>query len=238
MIPYGGTFLVFSDYARNSLRMAALMGARSIFVLTHDSIGLGEDGPTHQPIEHVASLRLMPNMHVWRPCDAVETAAAWRAAIERDAGPTSLVLTRQDLPHMARTADQIAAIQRGGYVLYNGDAEPALTFIATGSEVQLALGAAQALEAEGAAVRVVCMPCVEAFEAQPGDYRAHVLPPGGARLVVEAGATGGWWRYAGDRGGVVGIDRFGHSAPAKDLFEHFGFTVPAVVAAARRLFVS
>jgi transketolase len=234
-IPYGGTFLVFSDYARNSLRMAALIGAQSIFVLTHDSIGLGEDGPTHQPIEHLASLRLMPNMRVWRPCDAVETAAAWRAAIERRDGPTSLILTRQDLPHMARTEDQIGAIERGGYVLYNGDTEPEITMIATGSEVQLAMGAAETLEREGAAVRVVSMPCVEAFERQPQDYRAHVLPQGGARLAIEAGATGGWWRYAGDRGGVVGIDRFGHSAPAKQLFEHFGFTVPAVIQAARRL---
>jgi transketolase len=234
-IPYGGTFLVFSDYARNGLRMAALIRCQSIFVLTHDSIGLGEDGPTHQPIEHVASLRLMPNMHVWRPCDAVETALAWRAAIERRDGPTSLILTRQDLPHMPRTDDQLQAIERGAYVLYNGDEEPELTLIATGSEVQLAMGAAQELAKGGACVRVVSMPCVEVFDRQPEDYREHVLPRGGARLVIEAGATGGWWRYVGARGDVVGLDRFGHSAPAKQLFEHFGFTVQAVIHAARRL---
>jgi transketolase len=234
-IPYGGTFLVFSDYARNALRMAALIGVQSIFVLTHDSIGLGEDGPTHQPIEHVASLRLMPNMHVWRPCDTVETAVAWRAAIERRTGPTSLVLTRQDLPHVARTADQIAMAARGGYVLFNSAAHPRVVLVATGSEVQLALGAAKELDASGVPARVVSMPCVEVFYAQPQEYREHVLPGGVPRLVVEAGATGGWWRLAGERGDVIGIDRFGHSAPAKALFEHFGFTVPAVVAAARRL---
>jgi transketolase len=235
VIPYGGTFLVFSDYARNGLRMAALIGLRSIFVLTHDSIGLGEDGPTHQPIEHLASLRLMPNMELWRPCDTVETAVAWAAAIERHDGPTCLVLTRQDLPHVPRTPEQIAAIARGGYIVSNGAAAPALTLIATGSEVQLAVGAARELEKSGVSVRVVSMPCTQAFDRQPDDYRDHVLPPGGARLVVEAGATGGWWRYVGARGNVLGLDRFGHSAPAKPLFEHFGFTVDAVVAAAKRL---
>jgi transketolase len=235
LIPYGGTFLVFSDYARNGLRMAALIGLRSIFVLSHDSIGLGEDGPTHQPIEHLASLRVMPNMDVWRPCDAVETAAAWVAAVERSTGPTCLVLTRQDLPHVPRTADQIEAIACGGYVLSNGDADPDLTIIATGSEVQLALGAARELEAGGAGVRVVSMPCTSAFDRQSAEYRAHVLPQRGARLVIEAGATGGWWRYVEGRGTVLGIDEFGHSAPAKVLFEHFGFTVAAVVAAAKKL---
>ena len=235
LIPYGGTFLVFSDYARNALRMAALIGLQSIFVLTHDSIGLGEDGPTHQPIEHLASLRLMPNMRVWRPCDAVETAVAWRAAIERRDGPTILVLTRQDLPHVARTDDQIEMISRGAYIVQNPADEPALTMIATGSEVQLALGAARELERSGARVRVVSMPCVEVFEQQSEAYRAHVLPPTGARLVIEAGATGGWWRYVGGRGNVIGLDRYGHSAPAKQLFEHFGFTVPAVVEAAKHL---
>ncbi len=235
VVPYGGTFLVFSDYARNALRVASLIGLQSIFVLTHDSIGLGEDGPTHQPIEHVASLRLMPNMHVWRPCDTVETAVAWRAAIERRTGPTCLVLTRQDLPHVARTPEQIAAVARGGYIVSSGAAPPALTLIATGSEVQLAIGAAQELAVAGVAVRVVSMPCTEVFESQPAEYRNHVLPPDCPRLVIEAGATDGWWRYAGDRGAVLGLDRFGHSAPAKALFEHFGFTVPAVVAAAKRL---
>jgi transketolase len=235
VIPYGGTFLVFSDYARNGLRMASLIGLRSIFVLTHDSIGLGEDGPTHQPIEHLASLRVMPNMFVWRPCDTVETAVAWRAAIERYDGPTSLVLTRQDLPHVERTAEQVALAARGGYILTNGDGDPAITLIATGSEVQLALGAARELEKSGAAVRVVSMPCTQVFDRQPEEYRNHVLPPGGARLAVEAGATDGWWRYVGGRGAVVGIDRYGHSAPAKALFEYYGITVEAVVAAARRL---
>jgi transketolase len=235
VIPYGGTFLVFSDYARNALRMAALIGLRSIFVLTHDSIGLGEDGPTHQPVEHVASLRLMPNMELWRPCDAVETAVAWRAAIERKNGPTCLVLTRQDLPHVPRTPEQVAAVARGGYIVSNGDAPPAVTLIATGSEVQLAVGAARELEKSGVSARVVSMPCTQAFDRQSTEYRNHVLPPGGPRLVIEAGATGGWWRYAGERGDIIGLDRFGHSAPAKALFEHFGFTVDAVAAAAKRL---
>jgi transketolase len=234
-IPYGGTFLVFSDYARSALRMAALMGLRCIYVLTHDSIGLGEDGPTHQPVEHLASLRLIPNMHVWRPCDTVETAVAWRAALERKNGPTALALTRQDLPHVARSAAQIAAIARGGYVLVDGGAAPKVTFIATGSEVQLALGAATELAASGVAARVVSMPCTQVFDAQPEEYRASVLPRGGARVAIEAGATGGWWRYVGERGGVVGLDAFGASAPAKPLFEHFGFTVAAVAEHARRL---
>ena len=234
-IPYGGTFLVFSDYARNGLRMSALIGVRSIYVLTHDSIGLGEDGPTHQPVEHLASLRLIPHMHVWRPCDTVETAVAWRAALERKNGPAILALTRQDLPCMQRTTEQIANLARGGYVLAAGGAAPKITLIATGSEVQLALGAAKELEASGVAARVVSMPCCETFDAQPVEYRASVLPEGGVRLAVEAGATGGWWRYVGDRGGVHGVDAFGTSAPAKAVFEHFGFTVAAVAEHARRL---
>ena len=234
-IPYGGTFLVFSDYARNGIRMSALIGLRSIYVLTHDSIGLGEDGPTHQPIEHLASLRLIPHMHVWRPCDTVETAVAWRAALERKNGPTVLALTRQDLPFVQRTTEQIANSARGGYVLAAGGAAPKITLLATGSEVQLALGAARELEASGVAARVVSMPCCEVFDAQPADYRARVLQQGGVRLAVEAGATGGWWRYVGDRGGVHGIDTFGASAPAKAVFEHFGFTVAAVAEHARRL---
>jgi transketolase len=235
VVPYGGTFLVFSDYARNALRMAALIGLRSIFVLTHDSIGLGEDGPTHQPIEHLASLRVMPNIDVWRPCDAVETAVAWRAAIERRTAPTCLVLTRQDLPHVVRTSEQIEAIARGAYIVSSTGAAPAITLIATGSEVQLATAAQRELEKSGVAVRVVSMPCTQVFDRQPPEYRAHVLPASGARLVIEAGATDGWWRYVGERGNVLGLDRFGHSAPAKAVFEHFGFTVDAVVAAARRL---
>lgn len=233
LIPYGGTFLVFSDYARNSLRMAALMGVRCIYVLTHDSIGLGEDGPTHQPIEHLASLRAMPNMHVWRPCDGVETAVAWRASIERDDGPTSLVLSRQGLPHMARTRDQIAMVARGGYVLKNSDEPPELVLIATGSEVKLAMSAAEALEADGVAVRVVSMPCVERFETESHDYKHHVLPEGTARVVIEAGAEGGWWRYVAGRGTVIAMRTFGQSAPAAALFEHYGFTADAIAAAAR-----
>ncbi len=232
-IPYGGTFLVFSDYARNALRIAALMKARSIFVLTHDSIGLGEDGPTHQPIEHLASLRAMPNMRVWRPCDSVETAVAWRDAIEREDGPTCLALTRQQLPFEARTADQVEAVRRGGYVLRNGADAPKVVLIATGSEVALALGAAERLADEGVAVRVVSMPCTELFDAQPESYRRHVLPEGTARIAIEAGVSQSWWRYVEGHGDVVGIERFGESAKAKDLFEHFGFTVEHVVETAR-----
>jgi len=233
-IPYGGTFLVFSDYARNALRMAALMGTRTIFVLTHDSIGLGEDGPTHQPIEHLASLRAIPNMTVWRPCDAVETAVAWRDAIERTSGPTCLALTRQTLPAVTRTAEQIELIRRGGYILSSSAEEPRVVLIATGSEVSLALAAADELRQAGVAVRVVSMPCVELFEAQSEEYRSHVLPASAARIVIEAGATQSWWRYVAGHGDVIGIDRFGASAPAKELFEHFGFTVERIVSVARR----
>ncbi|MGB7213955.1 MAG: transketolase [Gammaproteobacteria bacterium] len=233
-IPYGGTFLVFSDYARNALRMAALMGTRTIFVLTHDSIGLGEDGPTHQPIEHLASLRAIPNMTVWRPCDAVETAVAWRDAIERTSGPTCLALTRQTLPAVTRTAEQIELIRRGGYILSSSAEEPRVVLIATGSEVSLALAAADELRQAGVAVRVVSMPCAELFEAQSEEYRSHVLPASAARIVIEAGATQSWWRYVAGHGDVIGIDRFGASAPAKELFEHFGFTVERIVSVARR----
>ncbi len=234
-MPYGGTFLVFSDYARNALRMAALMEAQSIFVLTHDSIGLGEDGPTHQPVEHLASLRAMPNMHVWRSCDGVETAVAWRSAIERKTGPTSLVLTRQGVPHMPRTAEQIEAIARGGYILSDADGEPELVLIASGSEVGLAIEAATRLNGEGRRVRVVSMPCTEAFDQQSDSYRAGVLPESGARLAIEAGTSDSWWRYVAGRGGVISIDGFGRSAPAKDLFEHYGYTPDAVTKAARDL---
>jgi transketolase len=215
--------------------MAALMEIQSILVLTHDSIGLGEDGPTHQPIEHLASLRAMPNMNVWRPCDGVETAVAWRHAIERKDGPTSLVLTRQGLAHMPRTSDQIDAISHGGYILLDADGAPELTIIATGSEVGLAMAAARHLHAENRRVRVVSMPCAEAFDLQPESYRAHVLPQAGARLAVEAAASASWWRYVAGRGDVIGIDRFGQSAPAKELFKHYGYTVDAVTAAARKL---
>ena len=236
VIPYEGTFLVFSDYARNALRMAALMRIRNIFVYTHDSIGLGEDGPTHQPVEHVASLRIMPNMRVWRPCDTVETAVAWKDAIEKMDGPTSLVLTRQGLPHQSRTAEQIELIGRGGYVLKDTEGTPDVILIATGSEVALAMSAADALSADGVAVRVVSMPCTGIFDAQPVDYRQQVLPPEiTARVVVEAGITETWWRYAGDHGQVIGINRFGESAPAPELFKHFGFSTENVVRVAKEV---
>jgi transketolase len=236
VIPYAGTFLVFSDYARNALRMAGLMGIRNIFVFTHDSIGLGEDGPTHQPIEHVASLRIMPNMRVWRPCDTVETAVAWVDAIERKDGPTSLVLTRQGLPHQSRTTEQIAQIKTGGYVLQDTEGVPDLILIATGSEVALALSAAEALSADGIAARIVSMPCTDIFDAQPDDYRRQVLPPAvSARVVIEAGVTETWWRYAGDHGHIIGINRFGESAPAPELFELLGFSTENVVRIAKEV---
>jgi transketolase len=235
-IPYSGTFLTFSDYARNALRMAALMKIQNIFVYTHDSIGLGEDGPTHQPVEHTASLRLMPNMRVWRPCDTVETAVAWRDAIERRDGPTSLVLTRQGLPHQQRDADQLAAISKGGYILRDSAGLPDLILIATGSEVELAIAAADALSADGVAARVVSMPCTDLFDAQDAAYREHVLPADiTARVAIEAGVTDGWWRYVGGSGRVVGLDRFGESAPAGELFKHFGFSTENVVNVAKEI---
>lgn len=234
IIPYSGTFLTFSDYARNALRMAALMKVQNIFIYTHDSIGLGEDGPTHQPVEHTASLRLMPNMRVWRSCDSVETAVAWRDAIERRDGPTSLVLTRQSLPHQTRSAEQVAAIARGGYVLRDTDGAPDIILIATGSEVALAVSAAEALAEDGIKARVVSMPCTDLFDAQDEAYRQQVLPAAvTARVVIEAGVTETWWRFAGPEGRVVGLDRFGESAPAGELFEHFGFSTTNVVAVAK-----
>ena len=234
-IPYGGTFLVFSDYARNALRMAALMELRSIFVLTHDSIGLGEDGPTHQPVEHLASLRAMPNMHVWRPCDTTETAVAWRSSLERDDGPSALVLSRQNLPFCERTQEQVAAISRGGYILSSSVDSPEVILIATGSEVGLIRDAAAALEARGRRVRIVSMPCLDLFENQDEQYRAHVLPAGVPKLAVEAGSTDSWWRVIRGDGEVVGMRSFGASAPAKKLFEHYGFTAEAVAEAALKL---
>ena len=236
IIPYCGTFLTFSDYARNALRMAALMKVRNIFVYTHDSIGLGEDGPTHQPVEQLASLRIMPNMRVWRPCDAVETAIAWRDSIERTDGPTSLILTRQGVPHQRRSDEQIAAVRRGGYILRDPETAPAIIFIATGSEVGLAMQAVSALAEEGMAARVVSMPCTDLFDAQPESYRQSVLPPdAGVRIVIEAGVGDFWWRYAGPTGRVIAMHGFGESAPAGDLFRHFGFTVENVLAVAREL---
>jgi transketolase len=236
IIPYSGTFLTFSDYARNALRMAALMKLQNIFVYTHDSIGLGEDGPTHQPVEHIASLRIMPNMRVWRPCDSVETAVAWRDAIERSNGPTSLVLTRQNVPHQARSEQQVTDIRRGGYVLRDCSGQPQLLLIATGSEVALAIDAANRLASEGVAVRVVSLPCTDLFDAQPDDYRQRVLPREvSARVVIEAGVSACWWRFAGPQGRVIGLDRFGESAPAEQLFEHFGFSAASVVNVAREV---
>jgi transketolase len=233
VLPYSGTFLTFSDYARNALRMAALMKIQNIFVYTHDSIGLGEDGPTHQPIEHTASLRLMPNMCVWRPCDTVETAVAWRDALERRDGPTSLILTRQGLPHQARSEQQIADIRRGAYVLQDSES-PDIILIATGSEVALAVAAAGELANDGVAVRVVSMPCTDLFDQQAANYQESVLPALiTTRVVIEAGVTSGWWRYAGQGGRIIGIDSFGASAPADELFKHFGFSVENVVQVAR-----
>jgi len=231
-IPYGGTFLVFSDYARNALRLAALMKLRAIYVFTHDSIGLGEDGPTHQPIEHMASLRMMPNMDLWRPCDTAESAAAWTAAIERRDGPTCLVLSRQNLPFVKRSAEQLAAIARGGYVVSEAaGGTPRAIIIATGSEIGLALEAQKQLAAQSVAVRVVSMPSTNVFDRQDEAYRAAVLPRGVPRVAVEAGVTDFWRKYVGLEGAVVGLDRFGESAPAGELFKHFGFTPEKVVAA-------
>ncbi len=234
IIPYSGTFLTFSDYSRNALRMAALMKVQNILVYTHDSIGLGEDGPTHQPVEHTSSLRLMPNMSVWRPCDTVETAVAWRYALERQDGPTSLVLTRQGLPHQERSDAQIADIARGGYVLREVEGIADILLVATGSEVALATSAAESLAAEGIKARVVSMPSTDVFDAQDADYRESVLPAGvTARVVIEAGVTETWWRIAGPQGRVIGLDRFGESAPAGELFEHFGFSTANVVSVAK-----
>jgi transketolase len=232
-IPYGGTFLVFSDYARNALRMAALMKIRSIYVFTHDSIGLGEDGPTHQPVEHAATLRLIPNMDVWRPCDTVETAAAWGAALGRTDGPSALLLSRQNLPFCKRDSSQ--EVRNGGYVLSDA-AMPRAVIIATGSEVQLALGAQKLLAGEGIAVRVVSMPSTSVFDRQTEQYRNSVLPAGVPRIAVEAGVSDFWRKYVGLEGRVVGLDRFGESAPAGDLFKHFGFTAENVAAAVRKVF--
>jgi transketolase len=237
VIPFGGTFLVFSDYARNAVRMSALMKQRVIHVYTHDSIGLGEDGPTHQPVEHVASLRLIPNLDVWRPCDAVETAVAWREAIIRRSGPSALVLSRQALPAQARDDATYAAIALGGYVLKR-EAEGkrhAVTIAATGSEVALAMGAASALEAEGFGVRVVSLPCADRFLWQPQAFRDAVLPPGVPVLGVEAGHPMGLAGVLGPRATVLGISSFGESAPGGELMAHFGFTVENVAARARRL---
>jgi transketolase len=228
-IPYTATFLMFTEYARNALRMAALMRIRHIGVYTHDSIGLGEDGPTHQPVEQTATLRLMPNMDVWRPSDTMETLIAWVAAIERKDGPSSLCLSRQNLAYMPRTAEQIAAIRKGGYVLSDAPNFKAV-IIATGSEVELAMKSQAKLAEEGIAVRVVSMPCEDIFDRQDKAWKESVLPKGVVRIAVEAGVTDGWRKYVGLEGAVVGLDHFGESAPAGVLFKEFGFTVENVVA--------
>lgn len=228
-IPFGATFLTFSDYSRNALRMAALMKLRSIFVFTHDSIGLGEDGPTHQSVEHVSSMRLIPNLDNWRPCDTVESAVAWGAAVRRKDGPSTLIFSRQNLPYQERSNETIANIFRGGYVL-NDVADAKAILIATGSEVELAVAAASALASEGIQVRVVSMPSTDVYDRQDAAYKASVLTKGVPRVAIEAGVTSFWYKYVGLEGDVVGIDTFGESAPAGVLFKHFGFTVENVVA--------
>jgi transketolase len=231
-IPFGATFLTFSDYSRNALRMAALMKIRSIFVFTHDSIGLGEDGPTHQSVEHISSMRLIPHLDNWRPCDTVESAVAWEQAVRRQNGPSTLIFSRQNLPYMERSAQQISDIRRGGYVLQDV-ANPQAILIATGSEIELATKAAAELAAQGIAVRVVSMPSTDVFDRQDATYKASVLIKGVPRVAVEAGVTDFWFKYVGLEGAVIGIDSFGESAPAGALFKHFGFTTEKVVAAVK-----
>ncbi|POY63203.1 transketolase [Pectobacterium versatile] len=235
-VPYTATFLMFVEYARNAVRMAALMKIRSIYVYTHDSIGLGEDGPTHQPVEQLASLRVTPNMSNWRPADQVETAVAWKYAIERQDGPTSLILSRQNLAQQPRTAEQLANVAKGGYVLKDSDGQPELILIATGSEVELAVGAYDKLTAAGRKVRVVSMPSTDAFDKQDAAYREAVLPKAvAARVAIEAGIADYWFKYVGLNGAIVGMTSFGESAPAELLFEAFGFTVDNVVEKAQAL---
>jgi transketolase len=233
LIPYGGTFAVFSDYSRNAIRMSALMKQRVVHVLTHDSIGLGEDGPTHQPVEHASSLRVIPNLDVWRPCDELETATAWVLGLERQDGPTALLLSRQNLPQYSAAAGKAGAIRRGGYVLADGDGPLQAVIIATGSEVALAIDAQARLKAEGIAVRVVSMPCTNLFDRQPADWKQQVLPPNVPRIAIEAGHTDFWRKYVGLEGAVLGLDQFGESAPAPALFEHFGLTGDKLVQAVK-----
>jgi len=228
-IPFGATFLTFSDYSRNAIRMAALMKIRTLFVFTHDSIGLGEDGPTHQSVEHISSMRLIPNLDNWRPCDTVESAAAWAHAVKRNDGPSTLIFSRQNLPYQERSAQQIADIQRGGYVLQDV-ANAKAVLIATGSEIELAVKSAAALAEQGIAVRVVSMPSTDVFDRQDAAYKSAVLGKGLPRIAIEAGVTDFWYKYVGLEGAVVGIDTFGESAPAGVLFKLFGFTVDNVVA--------
>jgi transketolase len=231
LLPFGGTFLMFSEYARNALRMSALMKQRVIYVFTHDSIGLGEDGPTHQPVEQIASLRLIPNMDVWRPCDTVETMVAWTSGVEKLTGPTSLCLSRQNLPFVKRDAATLEAIKKGGYIISPAKGAARAVIIATGSEVELALKAQEALAQQEIHVNVVSMPSTNVFDRQDQAYKDTVLPKGLPRIVVEAGVTDSWWKYVGGEGKVIGLDRFGESAPAGVLFKEFGFTVANVVKA-------
>jgi len=236
-IPYGATFLMFSEYARNAIRMAALMKAPVIYVYTHDSIGLGEDGPTHQPVEQTATLRMVPNLQVWRPSDAVESAVCWKAAVDRKDGPSCLIFSRQNLPHVSRSAEQIEGIAKGGYVLRDCAGTPDAIIIATGSEVELAVKAQEALAEKGKNIRVVSIPSTNVFESQNQPYRDSVLPPAVKRRVaVEAGVSDGWYKYVGFDGKVIGLDRFGESAPAGELFKEFGFTVENVVKTVESLF--
>ncbi|HBC3981190.1 TPA: transketolase, partial [Vibrio parahaemolyticus] len=235
-VPYGATFLMFMEYARNAMRMAALMKIQNIQVYTHDSIGLGEDGPTHQPVEQMASLRLTPNMNTWRPCDQVESAVAWKLAIERKDAPTALIFSRQNLAQQPRSAEQVADIAKGGYILKDSDGKPELILIATGSEVELAVKAAEQLTAEGKKVRVVSMPSTDAFDKQDAAYREAVLPSDvTARIAIEAGIADFWYKYVGFDGRIIGMTTFGESAPADQLFEMFGFTVENVVNTAKEL---
>jgi len=234
-IPYSGTFLVFSDYARNAVRMAALMKVRNLFVFTHDSIGLGEDGPTHQAVEHVASLRLIPNLDLWRPCDTVETSVAWAQGIERRNGPTAFALSRQNVPFVKRSPEQVEAIRRGGYVLSEAQGAPKAVVIATGSEIGLALAAQKTLAEAGIAVRVVSMPCTSVFDRQDAAWRSAVLPKGLPRVSVEAGVTDYWRKYVGLDGAAIGVDSFGESAPAGVVYKHFGVDADHVVAAVKSL---
>ncbi|WP_373813230.1 transketolase C-terminal domain-containing protein, partial [Neisseria dentiae] len=228
--PFGATFLMFSEYARNALRMAALMKINPIFVFTHDSIGLGEDGPTHQPVEQTATLRLIPNMAVWRPCDTAESLVAWAEAAKAADHPSSLIFSRQNLPFIPRSDEQLGNIKRGGYVISEAKEGAAqAVVIATGSEVELALNAQTVLAEQGVFVNVVSMPSTNVFDKQDEAYRNSVLPAGLPRIAVEAGVTGGWYKYTGLNGAVVGLDRFGESAPAEQLFQEFGFTVDNVV---------
>jgi len=236
LLPFGGTFLMFSDYARNALRMAALMKVRSILVFTHDSIGLGEDGPTHQAVEQAATLRYIPNMEVWRPCDTVETVVAWAKAVERHDGPTCLLLSRQNLPFQKRDAATIALIERGGYVLSEAaGGKPKAVIIATGSEIGLAMTAQKALADEGIPARVVSMPSTTTFDKQDAAYRESVLPKGLPRVSVEAGVTDFWRKYVGLEGITIGVDSFGESAPAGEVYKHFGVTAENVVKAVKSI---